>query len=114
MRAQRYLGPIGEDYTSYNADFPGVDVEAAAEWSSRAPPPQMYLRDDRGKNVRRTDPRLPHDPAGYGQPFLGPYARLYESPAAISSGYGYPSIAGAHVGYPYGAGYGPAPGFIGY
>ena len=29
-RAARYLGPMGEDYTKYNADYPGVDVEAAA------------------------------------------------------------------------------------
>jgi len=99
-RAARYLGPMGEDYTKYNADYPGVDVEAAAAWSSRPPPPQMYLRDERGQNVRRSDPRMPHDPAGYGQPFHGPYARLYESPAAVASGYG-------HAGYP-ALGYGPA------
>jgi len=101
-RAQRYLGPMGEDYTKYNADYPGMDVAAQAEWSARAPPPQMYLRDDRGKNVKRSDPRLPHDAAGYGQPFGGPYARLYESPAAVSESFGYPTgphPALGHEGY---------------
>jgi len=110
-RAARYLGPMGEDYTKYNSDYPGVDVEGAAAWSARPPPPQMYLRDERGTNVRRSDPRLPHDPAGYGQPFHGPYARMYESPAAIASGYGYPSesypaaydlAAAPALGYGYG------------
>merc|ERR1711966_483970 len=85
---------MGEDYTKYNCDYPGVNMEEATQWSARPPPPQMYLRDERGRNVRRSDPRHPHDPSTYGQPHIGPYARLYNSPAAVaveaSGGFGYP------------------------
>lgn len=125
MRAARYMGPMGEDYTKYNADYPAVDMEAVTSWSARPPPPQMYLKDERGKNVRRSDPRHPHQPETYGQPMVGPYARFYESPAAVaveaSHAYG-PGFGGAYgggpmaleagYGYPYGpaAGYGEGPG----
>merc|ERR1712028_125818 len=127
MRAARYVGPMGEDYTKYNSDYPDVDIEAVTAWSARPPPPQIYLKDDRGKNVRRSDPRHPHDPASYGQPFVGPYARMYESPAGVAyqaagmaaGAYG-PAYGGgpmaleAGYGYPYGpaaAGYGEGPEF---
>lgn len=103
MRAARYVGPMGEDYTKYNSDYPDVDIEAVTAWSARPPPPQMYLKDDRGKNVRRSDPRHPHDPASYGQPFVGPYARMYESPAGVAY-----QAAGMAAGA-----YGPATGAYG-
>jgi hypothetical protein len=99
MRAARYMGPMGEDYTKYNADYPAVDMEAVTSWSARPPPPQMYLKDERGKNVRRSDSRHPHDPHTYGQPMVGPYARFYESPGAVAveaaHAYG-PGAAGAY------------------
>ena len=43
MRAARYMGPMGEDYTKYNADYPAVDMEAVTSVRLAMQPSTMPL-----------------------------------------------------------------------